>query len=115
PTNGVHLIGLEIGPIQLMSLRNGATIDVKDGRAAWATLNSLLHTHRALFNAVLAKVRGETVTHIMEQELRRALLTLPSGELMRDIHDVILSGYQETKDGPVIVNPFKLETDKERE
>lgn len=106
---------LKFGPHYVLTLKNGERIEVAAGRAAWQTLNDLLSTRPALVAAALAKARNEEVSSSMEHELRRALLTLPSGDLRKSVRDVILSGYQETKDGPVIVNPFNLDRDTDQQ
>jgi hypothetical protein len=106
---------LEIGPDYTMTLKNGERIDIKDGYAAWNNLNYVLQKQPALFAAVWAKAQGEKISPAMQRALRRALLTLKSGELRNGILNVVLSAYQKTPDGPVIVNPFKLETEADRQ
>jgi hypothetical protein len=106
---------LETGKDQLVTLKNGTTIDVKTGRSAWGTLNDLLEQHPHLFKLLHSKIRGEEITPEAIRELRKALLVLPSGEVRESLRNVLLSGYQETKDGPVIVNPFKLDSESDRQ
>ena len=87
---------------------------MRTGFAVWSTLNSFLHTHPHLVAAVLAKAAGEVVSPTAQKQLRRAGLTAASGPLLPAVRDVLQSGYQVTSDGPVIVNPFRLETEADR-
>jgi hypothetical protein len=95
-------------------LKNGATIEMATGYLAWEKLNRMLSTNPELIAAAQAKLRGEEVSSEIGRELQRAFMTGPDGELLPDIRDVLISGYQETNDGPVITNPFKLDTQVDR-
>jgi hypothetical protein len=96
------------------TLKNGATVDMAFGYEAWETLNDLLAKRPDLIAAAQAKLRGEEVSQSMRRQLRRVWLTGRDGELLPYIRDVLMSGYKETNDGPVIANPFKLDTEADR-
>jgi hypothetical protein len=105
----------ERSPDYQATLKNGATVDIAFGLEAWDRLNRLLSTNPDLIAAAQAKLRGEEISPSMRQELREVFLTDPDGALLPYIRDIFISAYQETKDGPVFTNPFKLDTEADRQ
>jgi hypothetical protein len=97
------------------TLKNGKSVDMAFAYEAWETLNDLLSERPDLIVAAQSKLRGEKISPLMRRELRRQYLTGRDGELLPYIRDVLSSGYKETKDGPVIVNPFNLEKEADRQ
>lgn len=95
----------------VLPLKNGRQIDVRLGLATYRTLCRFFEKDPELFNALraLAEGRDDLVSRYQRVALRRALL-LRSDLTIRDaVRDVLLSSYQEP-DGPVLTNPFKLDS-----
>jgi hypothetical protein len=105
---------LETGPEYQIKLKNGAMADLMLAKATWQTLMSVSDTHPALVVAVLELAQGKQQPPDMLRELRKALLTQPNGELRDVVRDVVLSAYQETTEGAVLVNPFLLDSEADR-
>jgi hypothetical protein len=104
----------EISPNYTVTLRNGATEDLTQAMATWDTLTQIKDNQPALFAAALALAQGQEPSPSMRRELRRGLLTLRNGVLRPAVKNVLLSSYEETPEGPVLVNPIKPTCDADR-
>jgi hypothetical protein len=101
------------------TLKNGQQIEGRRGCLALLDLKGLLEQSPQFFRALLAIVQGrledaspEAVAYLKDCGYLRA----DTGAVRADIPDVLLSAYQETPEGPVLVNPFKFNsTDEARE
>jgi hypothetical protein len=99
------------GNKKTLKLKNGAEIEVGWGMAFWRSLEDLLDAHPDHFATLLtlacdpaAAVSPKSVAF-----LRRCLYLHPDGTIIPDERAVLLSAYQETAEGPVLVNPFVLD------
>ncbi len=98
-----------------LPLRSGAEVEAGLGQAYLGILEGLLNGDRPLFDALVevAQGRGGEVGADAVAGLKRALALRPDGTPLPGLTDVLLSAYQSTAEGPVLVNPFKL-TDPEQ-
>jgi hypothetical protein len=100
----------------ILRLKNGGQIKAGEGRIQWRDLTALLQQEPDLFRALLALALGRP--EAMSAEHRKRLRYI-GGFLERDgsiipyVRDVLLSAYQETAEGPVLVNPFILESEEQ--
>ena len=106
---------LESGGEYQISLKNGSRHDLRIAQAIWEALAPLITTHPDLFAAALNLANGIAPSPAMSRELRREFMTLENGELRAIIRDVLLSSYQETADGPILISPFKVESPADRQ
>jgi hypothetical protein len=85
----------------------------EEGRAALPLKNgsSLLEQAPEHFQALLAIAYGrhaEAPSQSVEI-LKDALLLRPDGTLVPDLGNVLHSAYHQTAEGPVLINPFRLD------
>lgn len=94
---------------KIVPLKNGGQITVKDGWAELDSLRILLDEHPQHFHTLLAIAQGreEGLDAASVAYLRSHAYV--GGHLDQEVRDVLLSAYQETKEGPVLVNPFRLD------
>lgn len=96
---------------KLFPLKNGGQIGGNHGQGVLENLRDLLEDDPQLFQALLAIVQGrpQDATPEAVSQLRSDLfLRADNGAIRPDIRDVLLSAYNETAEGPVLVNPFVL-------
>jgi hypothetical protein len=95
-----------------VSLKNGSEIDAGWGITFWRALQSLLDQHPEHLQALLAiaKGRSEDAPARSVAFLRHGGLLLRDRTVNPDAQAVLLSAYQETAEGPVLVNPFRLDS-----
>jgi hypothetical protein len=100
------------GPEDQFTLKSGGKTSAIGGHFAVLHLQALLDQSPDDFRALLAIARGQPQDAAPEcvERLKRGLLLHPrTGEIYpSDLRDILLSAYQETPDGPVLVNPFRL-------
>ena len=114
PTASTSEVPLEQGPKYLVTLKNGVREDIRVVLATWDTLTSLQDTRPQLFAAARAMADGKDETSAVRREMRRYCLTDQNGALLPQVRDVLLSGYQNTKEGPVLVNPIRFDSEADR-
>src|SRR5580704_17015667 len=103
-------------PKKKYTLKNGGQVEGSSGIGTLRALESLLVQSPDLFNALLAIVQGRAQDATPEAitELRKAtFIGARTGAVIPEIRDVLLSAYQETPEGPVLVNPYRFESEAE--
>ncbi len=95
---------------RILRLKNGVQIEASEGRIRLMDLEGLLEHHPDHFKGLLALARGkqEEVSAETIRFLGESRIFLRAGEINPDVRDVLLSAYQETAEGPVLVNPFRF-------
>ena len=98
-----------------LRLKNGAMADVEYALAILSSLRCLQDTEPKVFEAFQLVANGrpqdadpEQVACIPKGDFG------PDGKLRPEITDVFFSSLQMSKEGPVLVNPFKLENKKDK-
>jgi len=93
-------------------LKNGYQVELRRGMADYQSLGLLFEKDSSLFQALLtiAQGRPHDVSTENTAALRNGLYLLPDFSMREDLRNVLLSAYQETPDGCVLVNPFRLES-----
>jgi hypothetical protein len=96
----------------VLSLKNGGQIEAGLGLAAYDQVTFLFQKNPNLFTALLSIARGNLDAGTAEEKesLRNGFFLRQDFSIVDSVHDVLLSAYQETPDGPTLVNPFQLET-----
>ncbi len=97
-----------------LTLKNGAEVDAARAIASLRSLERLLRVEPRLFHALVTIVQGrrnEVTPDVIAELQDAAFLRAGTGDVCADIPDVLLSAYQETREGPVLVNPFKFRSD----
>ena len=102
--------------IRKLKLKNGASASIASALETWDSLDCMLDTEPELFAALLALAQGRPQEADPEQVklLPKGSLFGSDGEVLPEVRDVLESGLQITKEGPVLANPFKLETETDR-
>lgn len=97
---------------ELLPLKNGGHVEASLGQALLRMLEGLLERHPDDFHALLAIIEGRTeeAPSARVEALKEAMLLRPDGSVIPGLRDVLLSAYQQTQEGPVLVNPFQLES-----
>lgn len=102
-----------------LRLKNGSEVDARAAYVDWKLLQATQQKQPAEFAALLALARSEqmALTEEAREELRRRnhFAFDSDGNLDQVAGAIILSAYRETPDGPMLVNPFQLSTEAERE
>lgn len=96
-------------------LKNGADIEIGIGQAYLRTLEGMLTNQPELFDScrMIAQGQGENVPEAHRRSLRKSLVLRPDGTLLPGFADILLSAYQETPEGPVLANPFRLDSQEQ--
>ena len=95
----------------ILSLKNGAQIEARDGKLYYGFLCSLLAEEPEVFRGLLAFAQDQNRAMLPGHRVRLMFLggyLEPDGSIMPKVRDVLLSAYKETPDGPMLVNPFFL-------
>lgn len=100
---------------RVLPLKNGRQIEARLGLATYQSLGYLFQRDPGLFLALrdIAEGRPEKVAPRQTSALREALFLRRDLSIDDSVRDVLLSAYQEAPDGPVLVNPFKLQNPDE--
>lgn len=103
-------------PDRKLTLKNGTSISAAAGDTNYDLLSKLLEKEPALFQTMLAIARNPKA-EVPIKDVRflahAGFLTNRTRTMNEDMRNVILSSYTETPEGPVLLNPFKLETEEE--
>lgn len=105
----------EKAPDVEIGLKNGTRHDPGLAAATRDTLSQLGGRKPDLLRAAHALACGEGQSPAVLRELRRAVLATTDGDLRPVVRDVLLSGYRETSEGPIIADPFSPQTEAERQ
>jgi hypothetical protein len=99
-----------------LHLKNGSVADVEDALAALGYLRYLLDEEPKLFAALLALAQGKPEDADPEQ-----VKALPKGEffgtddkLRPIVAAVLLSSFRQTREGSVLINPFRFESETDK-
>jgi hypothetical protein len=95
---------------KLFTLKNGKQMEAGLAMAAWQTLQNFQLQHPDLFQ-VLLSIAQERPDGAAPEAVTRIKTTtyFMTGDAVRpDIRDVLLSAYQETSEGAVLVNPIQF-------
>lgn len=100
---------------QLVQFKNGGQIESQWGRAWLGICRRLLEQEPRHFAALLALAQGRSGDVPPES---MAFFKQVGGFLQGDdinpkVRGVLLSAYQETAEGPVLVNPFRFESEEQ--
>jgi hypothetical protein len=100
---------------RVVPLKNGGSINAELGLILLSSLRTLLAQEPEHFRTLLAMARGNK-TDIDEESI--TLLHYHSflddhHHLLPGLRDVLLAAYQETKEGPVLGNPFQFKDERE--
>ncbi len=99
------------GPKDKFKLKSGGEINVVGGHFAVLQLQALLDKSPEDFRTLLAIARGNPQDAVPDsiERLKGGFLHPRTCEVHPPIlRDILLSSYQETPEGPVLVNPFQL-------
>jgi hypothetical protein len=97
-------------------LKNGSEVDAQKAYVSWRFLQAFTMTEPAEMRALLALAHGEDwlVSTETKDRLRVDRTWFDkNGTLEPHVKDVLLSGWRDTADGPVMVDPFQLTTQAE--
>ena len=99
----------EHGSGKIVRLKNGAQIEADRGWECLDCLRVLLEDEPRHFQTLLALARGDSdkVDSKSVSFLLREGLLRRDGSLDPALCNVLLSGYRETEEGPVVANPFQ--------
>ena|SRR5579872_445871 len=102
---------LDQGGETILPLKNGRQIEVRLGLATYQSLTRLFENDRHLFNALrsIAEGHSATVGPARTRALRHGLFLQQDLSIREPVRDVLLSAYQETAEGCILANPFKLD------
>ena len=99
-----------------LSLKKGSDADVLLALSQLDHLGAMLRVRPERFLTLLALAQGrpeeakqEHITH-----LTKSGFISKDGSISQDLRELLLSAYQMTGDGPVLVNPFKLQTNEDK-
>jgi hypothetical protein len=97
---------------KILQLKNGAQVEATIGVVYFEELSDLLDQEPEHFRTLLALARGQSEGIPAEhtKALQRDGFLKGGGVLDEDMRNVLLSAYQETAEGVVLVNPFLLAT-----
>lgn len=97
----------------MIRLRNGGQISASEGTAAFSTLTGLLERAPDRLAAMAAIALGRPGDAAPEHvaALTKGLMLRPDGSIPDYLRVVLLAAYQETPEGPVLVNPFRPENE----
>jgi len=103
---------LQDGGQEELVLKNGGRIEASLGQALLRALEGLLEQAPHHFRALHAIAEGRSSEAPPESvsALKDAHFLRPDGTAIPGLADVVVSAYQQTRDGPVLINPFQLET-----
>ena len=91
-------------------LKNGALISTELALILLSGLRSLLENEPEHFKTLLAVANGDKQRIDQESTtvLRSQSFLDEDNCILQSMRDVLLSAYQETKEGPIVGNPFRL-------
>lgn len=98
------------------TLRNGDQVDAKRALAYSERFETMLELRPNKFRALLAIVqnRPEDASPEQVEMLKAEGLLNQDGSAPSDVRSIVLSSYRETREGPVFVNPVRLESEEDK-
>jgi len=101
-----------------LRLKNGAEVDARSAYIKWRMLEALHESKPHETHALLALTEGREAALSPEifarLKQRHANWFHPDGTLVEMVRNVLSSAFRETPEGAVLVNPFQLATDTDR-
>ncbi len=96
---------------KVLPLKNGGATEIAVGLVTADILRDLLEKQPEHFEVLLALARGQNQDLPVRSlaYLRRDEFLMKGAVIKPLYRDILLSSYQQTPDGPVIVNPFRLD------
>jgi hypothetical protein len=94
-----------------LRLKNGAMCDVRVALEDRSLLNFMHEVHPEHFQSLLALAKGQAEHAVPDHVAwfeERGYVTADGG-VREDLRDVLLSSYQTTREGPMLLNPFALD------
>ncbi len=102
-----------------LTLKNGARADARHVLAVLGALRAMLELDPKRFGLLLALGQSERSADASAdaralEDLKREGFVGPDGKILPDVADILLSSLEMRGDGPVLVNPFRLQSEAER-
>jgi hypothetical protein len=92
-----------------LQLNNGHMLNVRCGLLYYNSLKTLSELEPEIFRSVLSLARDPSI-EIQREHLDRVKqiggILQPDGAIKDAVRNVLTSSYQETTEGPVLINPF---------
>jgi hypothetical protein len=98
------------------TLKNGDQVDADWTVILYESFVDMMDNCPRRFQSLLALAQGRPGDVVADdlEYFKEAGFVTPAGVLSSDVQSVLLSAYQETPEGPVLVNPVRLETPADR-
>jgi hypothetical protein len=98
------------------TLKNGDQVDADWTVILYESLVAMQDVRPRRFQSLLALAQGRAGDVVADdlEYFKEAGFITPAGALSSDVQSVLVSAYQETPEGAVLINPVRLETQADR-